>query len=158
MIATTAMYPAVLLTHSWLRYIVLAFGLWLLVAAVRGVRSGGTWANGDERAQKWFLAALDTQFLLGLLLYFFLSPISEAAMGDLGAAMKDPHLRFFGVEHIATMILAVATAHIGRVRARKKTGTARYRTTMWTQLLWLLLTCAAIPWPFLDIGRPLLRM
>jgi hypothetical protein len=67
-------------------------------------------------------------------------------------------LRFFGVEHIATMLIAVAVAHVGRVRSKRKQGAARYRSTLVFQSIWLLLTLAAIPWPGLDIARPLFRM
>lgn len=151
------MYAVVLLLHSWVRYLVLGFGLWVLVLAVRGWR-GGAWSERDERVQVRFLAVLDTQFLLGLVLYFLLSPITDAALDDLGAAMKDPHLRFFGVEHIATMVLAVAAAHIGRDRAKRKPLGARAKTVAIAMLVWLVLTLVAIPWPGLDIGRPLFRM
>jgi hypothetical protein len=151
-------YSVVLFIHSWLRYAVLGAGLWLLIASIRGLRGGQPWAKGDERAHVAFLGLLDTQLVLGLTLYFVLSPISAAAMANFGAAMKNPHLRFFGVEHIVTMLLAIVVAHVGRVRAKRKQGSARYRTTLITQAIWLLLTLAAIPWPGLDIARPLFRM
>lgn len=151
------MYGVVLFVHSWLRYAVLALGLWLLLAAARGLRGESAWSKGDERAHVAFLGLLDTQLLLGLSLYFLLSPISAAAMADFGAAMKNPHLRFFGVEHITTMLLAVIVAHVGRVRSKRKQGPARYRSSLITQSIWLVLTLAAIPWPGLDIARPLFR-
>jgi hypothetical protein len=47
---------------------------------------------------------------------------------------------------------------VGRARTKRREGRARYRTTLITQSLWLLLTLAAIPWPGLDIARPLFRM
>lgn len=150
-------YAAVLLFHSWFRYVVLGLGLWLLIACVLGLRGRGAWSGRDERSQVGFLAALDTQMLLGLVLYFVLSPLTAAAISDFGAAMKNPHLRFFGVEHISAMLLGVIVAHVGRVRARRKQGGARYRTTLVTQALWLVLTLAGIPWPMLDVGRPLFR-
>jgi hypothetical protein len=152
------MYITLLFIHSWLRYAVLALGLWLLVIAVRRVRSGTPWSPIHERVHVGFLAALDTQLLLGLLLYFVLSPVTEAALANMSGAMKDGQLRFFGVEHIATMFIAIAVAHIGRVRSKRKAGTARYRSILVFQTIWLLLTLAAIPWPGLDVGRPLFRM
>jgi hypothetical protein len=152
------MYIAVLFIHSWLRYVVLFLGAWLLVASARGLRGGGTWSPSDERLHVGFLAVLDSQLLLGLSLYFVLSPISAAARVNMALAMKDPHLRFFGVEHIATMLIAIVLAHVGRVRAKRKHGRARYRSTLITQIFWLLLTLSAIPWPGLDIARPLFRM
>ena len=111
-----------------------------------------------ERLHIAFISVLDVQLLLGLTLYFVLSPITAAAMHHFGAAMKDAQLRFFGVEHIFTMLLAIAVAHIGRIRSKRKTGSARHRSVLITQAFWLLITLAAIPWPGLDIARPLFRM
>jgi len=152
------MYTFVLITHSWLRYLVLGFGLWLLVASFRGWRRSSAWSASDERLHTLFLSALDTQLLLGLVLYFVLSPLPSAAFADFGAAMKVAPLRFFALEHFVTMLIAVIIAHVGRVRAKRKEGAARYRSVLITQAVWLLLTLAAIPWPMLDVGRPLFRM
>jgi len=151
------MYLAVLYTHSWLRYLVLALGLWLLVTSFRAWRAGASWSESLEKAHVRFLAVLDTQLLLGLSLYFVLSPIAGAALSNLRAAMPDPTLRFYGVEHIATMLIAVIVAHVGRVRSKKKSGSARCKSAFVTQLTWVVLTLAAIPWPGLDIARPLFR-
>ena len=150
------MYSVVLFTHSWLRYLVLGFGIALLALAVRGLQ-GGTWTEKQERIHVLFTAILDVQFLLGLLLYFKLSPITQAALANMGAAMKEPTLRFFGVEHIATMLIAVIIAHVGRARSKRKQGRARFKSVLITQIVWLLVTLAAIPWPVLDVGRPLFR-
>jgi hypothetical protein len=136
---------------------VLGLGLWLLIVSIAGVRAGGAWAPKHERLHKQFLAVLDTQLLLGLFLYFFLSPITAAARANMAIAMKDAQLRFFSVEHIATMLIAVAVAHVGRVRSKRREGRLRYRSTFITQTLWLVLTMIAIPWPGLDIGRPIFR-
>jgi hypothetical protein len=151
------MYTVALFIHSWFRYLVLACGIWLLIASARAMRAGGEWLPKHERLQLGFVALLDTQLLLGLSLYFILSPISAAAMSNLAAAMKDAQLRFFGVEHIATMLIAIVVAHVGRARAKRKQARARYRTTLITQIAWLILTLAAIPWPGLDVARPMLR-
>lgn len=150
------MYSVVLFTHSWLRYLVLGFGIALLVLCIRGLQ-GGVWAEKHERTHVLFTAILDVQILLGLLLYFALSPITQAALANMGAAMKEPTLRFFGVEHIFTMLIAVIVAHVGRARSKRKQGKARFKSVVITQSLWLLLTLAAIPWPGLDIARPLFR-
>lgn len=148
------MYVSVLFIHSYLRWIVLAAGLAVLVAALRG---GAQSPKGLDRVHSVFLGLLDLQLLLGLALYFFLSPLAQAARQNLALAMKEPNLRFFGVEHIATMLIAVVVAHLGRVRSKRKTGPARARSVAITQVVWLLLTLAAIPWPGLDVARPLFR-
>jgi hypothetical protein len=151
------MYSVVLYTHSWLRYLVLGLGIAVLFVCARD-RKLSAWGEQHERLHVLFLAVLDVQFLLGLLLYFKLSPYSQSALANMGAAMKDPTLRFFGVEHMATMLVAVIVAHVGRVRSKKKQGAAHFRSALITQCVWLLLTLAAIPWPSLDVGRPFFRL
>ena len=151
------MYVVVLFIHSWLRYVVLALGLALVLAAFGGLRTKISWAPNHERLHKVFLGVLDSQLLLGLTLWFFLSPITAAARANMGLAMKDAQLRFFGVEHLVTMLIAVAVAHVGRVRSKRREGRLRYRSVLITQIVWLVLTLIAIPWPGLDIARPLFR-
>lgn len=152
------MYGVTIILHSWLRYVVLGFGVWLLVLAFRGRRSAGTWTENDERVQRMFMASLNVQFLLGLVLYAWLSPITQAAFADMGAAMKNGGLRFFAVEHLLLMVIAVAIAHIGKARAKRRTGADRYRTTFRMTLGWLVLTLLAIPWPWMQAGRPWFRL
>jgi hypothetical protein len=151
------MYIAVLFVHSWLRWIVLALGAWLLAASIAGAARKRDWSAQLERLHASFLGLLDLQFLLGIALYFVLSPIAAAARSNFAVAMKEPTLRFFGVEHIATMLIAVVVAHLGRVRSKRKQGPARLRSAAITTAVWLLCTLAAIPWPGLDIARPLFR-
>ena len=98
---------------------------------------------------------LDLQFLLGLLLYGVLSPITWAAFHDIGAAMKDSIARFWTVEHAFGMIVAIALAHIGRSRVHK-TGYdgRRHKLSAIFFTLALLIILASIPWPSLAHGRP----
>lgn len=141
------MYAIVLIIHSWLRWAVLAAGL---VATVRG-------GSRDESAGKWFTILLDVQLLVGLLLYFALSPVTGAALDDFGGAMKVPQLRFFAVEHVLGMLIAMTLAHIGRARVRKAPVGRKARTAAIFYGLALVAILASIPWPGLPAGRPLFR-
>lgn len=154
------MYVWLLTTHSWLRYLVLLLGAALFLASLRGRMAKRAWQPSDTRLQQAFIAALNLQVVLGLGLYFGLSPYASAALADLGSAMSDPQLRFWGVEHSITMLIATALAHVGKARSRRAAGEggSRHRTLLVFQGLWLALTLAAIPWPGLDIGRPLFRL
>ena len=141
------MYEIALLVHSWLRWAVLAAG----VAAIVG---GST---REERAGKWFTILLDTQMLLGLLLYFVLSPITRAALQDFGGAMGAPQLRFFAVEHVFGMVIAIVLAHVGRGKVRKAAPERKARTAAIFYGLALVAILASIPWPGMPAGRPLFR-
>ena len=115
-----------LVLHSLLRWVVLLAGI---AAVARGFMGGKgkSWTTSDSRAGLLFITALDLQFLLGLLLYVFLSPTVRTAFVNFGAAMKDPMLRFFAVEHILGMIVAITLAHIGRARTKKATPDITYQ-------------------------------
>ena len=75
-------YAAVLVIQSWLRWLVLLAGIAAFVRAASGAATGRGWTPADDRAGFWFSIALDVQFLLGLILHVFLSPITHAAFSD----------------------------------------------------------------------------
>ena len=150
------MYGLVLDVHSWLRWAVIIAGLWTLLRAwLPGRRP---WTAADDRSVRLFIIALDIQFLLGLLLYFALSPFTRQAMADFGAAMKVAGLRFFAVEHVVGMLVAITLAHIGAARIRKTPPERRHRLAAIYFLLALLAILASIPWPGMPAGRPLFRI
>jgi hypothetical protein len=151
------MYSSILLLHSWLRWIVIIAGLLAFARAASGASGRKSWTPADDRAGFWFSTALDVQFVLGLVLYFFLSPFTAAALDDFGAAMKNPGLRYFAVEHVFGMLIGVALVHVGRVRARKADSLRRHKVAAIFFGLALLAILAAIPWPGTPNGRPLLR-
>ncbi|XXX77779.1 hypothetical protein WMF30_03260 [Sorangium sp. So ce134] len=152
-------YSFVLVVHSWLRWAVLLLGLWALVRSVQGWTQRRPWTATDRKASAAFVGALDAQLLLGLLLYVVLSPLRPTSLAALKAAMPIAALRFFAVEHVFLMIVAVAVAHIASARAKRAADpTARHRRIAIGVLFALLLVLAAIPWPFLPYGRPLFRL
>ena len=150
-------YAAALTLHSWIRWLVLLTGIAAFGRAAAGASGRKPWRPSDDRAGFWFVMALDTQFLLGILLYAFLSPVTHQAFGDFGAAMKNSGLRFWAVEHGVGMLLGVALAHIGRARTRKTDSLRRHRVAAIFFGLALAVILASIPWPGTPNGRPLLR-
>jgi hypothetical protein len=150
------MYTTVLALHSWIRWIALIAAVGTTLAALRGKVAGA-----NSLADRWGMIAmmvLDTQMLLGLLLYFVLSPNTKAIMENFGAAMKDPALRFWAVEHTVTMFAAIAVAHVGRVLARKAASPAAKRTRLLICFgLSTVLIILGMPWPGRPGGRPLFR-
>jgi hypothetical protein len=150
------LYSLVLTLHSWLRWLVLLTG----VLAVGRSLTGGArrWVAADDRAGRLFSVSLDVQFLLGLLLYFALSPFTRQAMQDFAGAMRTAPLRFWAVEHVFGMLIGIVLVHIGRSRIRKaQTDRKRHRTAALFYGLALVAIAAAIPWPGLPNARPLFR-
>jgi hypothetical protein len=150
------MYTTVLALHSWIRWIALIAAVGTTLAALRGKVAGA-----NSLADRWGMIAmmvLDTQMLLGLLLYFVLSPNTKAIMENFGAAMKDPALRFWAVEHTVTMFAAIALAHVGRVLARKAVSPDAKRMRLLICFgLATVLIIVGMPWPGRPGGRPLFR-
>lgn len=151
-------YSFALFLHSTLRWGVVLAGLIALANALNGWLRARSFTPADERLQRAFVGITDLQFLLGLALYFFFSPIVDAFWDAPRAAMKERTLRFFGIEHVTSMVVAVALLHVGRVRAKKAPADRlRFRRFALTSFFALALMGAAIPWPGLRHGRPLAR-
>ena len=151
------MYSAALFLHSWTRWAVIGAGVFALLRAISRASGRRPWTPADDRAGFWFTLTLDVQFTIGLVLYFFLSPLTAAALKDFGGAMKDTALRFWAVEHLVGMFIGVALAHIGRARVQKAAALGKHRTAAIFFGLALLIILASIPWPGTPTGRPLLR-
>jgi hypothetical protein len=152
------MYPTVLLAHSWLRWAVILLGLVAAARAIGGAMSRRHWSPADDQIGRLFGIALDVQVLLGALLYFALSPITRAAMSDFGGAMKVSAMRFWAVEHVLGMIVALALVHAGRARVRRVAdGPLKHRVAATFFILALVAILASIPWPGMPNGRPLIR-
>lgn len=153
-----AMYTSVLTVHSWLRWAVILTALVAVARALAGAAGKRAWTRADERAGFWFLLTFDLQVVIGLLLYFALSPITRAAMQDFGAVMGSAGLRFWAVEHTFGMLVAIALAHAGRGKTKKLTDpAARHRVAAICYGLALVAILVSIPWPGLPNARPLVR-
>lgn len=141
------MYPFVLSLHSIVRWLVVIIGVIAVARAFIGWLGGRQWQQLDDRLGLGFTTILDINLLLGLLLYFFLSPVTTSAFKDFGAAMSDSNARFFAVEHISVMIVAIIVAHIGRSRSKKATeDKSKFKQAAIFFGLAMLLVLLAIPW------------
>ena len=114
------MYSFMLNTHSYLRWAVVIIGIIAVVMAWAGVFSKARWTPQQVTLGRLATIAFDTQALVGVLLYAWLSPITTGAFRDMGAAMKDAGVRFYVAEHSLIMIVAAVLIHIGVWRARKE--------------------------------------
>ena len=152
------LYDPLLVSHSWIRWVVVLTGLIAVVRGVAGWTGRRPWVAADGRAGLWFTVSLDVQVLLGLLLYFAFSPLTAAAMDDFGGAMRNSVMRFWAVEHAFGGIAALALAHVGRVRIRKTSDTMRrHRLAAIFFGLALIIVLVSIPWPGTPYARELFR-
>lgn len=141
------MYSFVLGAHNIARWLAILIGVVALVRCYRGLFTGAAWTARERTSLSAYANALGVQFLLGLLLYVWLSPIPRLAFRDMAATMGDRDLRFFVVEHPVAMILAMVLAHVAVARTRKAaTDAARFRLAAILVTISLVLVFGMIPW------------
>jgi hypothetical protein len=151
------MYTGLLSLHSYLRWVILILELVVIFRSLSGMTSGRPFGPGDRKAGLFLLISAHTQLLVGLYLYFA-GPWGLANIRNLGfgAVMKDSVARFYAVEHIFGMLVAIVLITIGRGVAKKPIpDTAKHTRSFWFFLLALIIILATIPWPFrAGVARP----
>ena len=141
--------------HSLLRWVVILAGLWALLRVWSGFVGRSNWSKKDQMAGLLFTSTLNLQLVLGLILYG-ISPITRSAMANFAAAMKDSTLRFFAVEHLSGMLLAVVIAQVGySISKRAGTDRGKFLKAGVAYSIAVALILASVPWPFMKYGRPL---
>lgn len=141
------MYVFTLALHNIMRWVVVLTALWLMYRTYSGLFGRRAYTAQDAAAGRWFTIGLDVQLLLGLLLYFVLSPLTKNALADFGGAMSNSDVRFFLVEHSLMMVVAVIVAHVGSAQVRKSADDrAKFvRSAIWYTIA-VLVVLASIPW------------
>ncbi len=150
------MYTVVLALHSLVRWAVLLSAVLAVAVTWRGWLLGGPFARPARVAGVALSASVDLQVLLGLLLYFFLSPFTPIGHADPARTLAEPGFRYWAISHPLTGLLVAVAAHAGSVLARRAPDDAsRHRRAALAYGAALLLAAAAVPWPFWHYGRPL---
>ncbi len=141
------MYTGFLHLHNMLRWFVLIIALIVLIRSYYGWLGKAKWNKADNIFGIIFTASMDFQFLVGTVLYAFLSPITKAAFSNFGAAMQNTELRFYAVEHILMMVVALILVHIGRAKLKRATsGKKKFMMASVFYTLAIIIILAAIPW------------
>ncbi len=113
------MYQGLLHLHSFTRYIVLIFLLVVIVQALSGVTGNKPFGKSNNKMSLFLLIFTHVQMLVGLILYF-VSPFVK--FGD--TTMSDKMTRYWTVEHIFGMLIAVVLITVARISAKKLTTDA----------------------------------
>lgn len=138
------MYTGLTHAHSGLRWLVLLFLLLAIISAYRAWKGGGSLSKMPLFA----LIVTHIQMLIGFVLYF-ISPYVSFGEGF----MKQAVTRFYSVEHITLMLIAIVLITVGHSKAKRKaTDEAKGKTIFTFYLIALILIFLAIPWPFRGLG------
>lgn len=142
--------------HNITRWALLVFAILVIVRGFSGWLGKKPWTLADASAGKWYLMLFDIQLLLGLILFF--TKGWGGALMNFGEIAGTPSVRFFAMEHWLMMLVALIAAHVGSMKIKKaESDIVKHRNASLYYLASLLLVLAAIPWPGMEAGRPLLR-
>jgi uncharacterized membrane protein YozB (DUF420 family) len=126
--------------HSGLRWVALIL---LLLAIVNSLIS----RNYDKKHKMinlFAMVSLHTQLLIGLILYFVSDKVKF-----FDGWMKDAFYRFYGMEHLLGMVVAIVLVTIGRKIAEKQTNDIdKHKKIRTWYTIGLVIIIASIPWPF----------
>lgn len=110
------MYNGLLITHSYLRYIILILLIVVIITSLAGLINKKPYTDTDNKLGLFLFISTHLQLLLGLIL-FFISPAVQFS----GEAMKDPSTRYWLVEHNTAMIIAIVFITLARTTSKKMT-------------------------------------
>lgn len=146
-----------LFLHSWLRWIILIL---LLVGIFNSLsKMQQPLSSVAKKMNLWLMIAAHITLIIGLYQYFF-GPKGFIFFKTEGVAsvMKNPALRFWAVEHITGMIIAIILITITRGIAKKSTEPAKKnKKLLLFYILALVIILASIPWPGRFGDVPLFR-
>jgi len=126
--------------HSGLRWIALV----LLLLAIYNAFTAKEYEKKHRLVNMFAMISLHTQLLIGLALYF-----TSDKVQFIEGWMKSPLLRFYGMEHLAGMLIAIVLVTIGHSKSKKATESSdKFKAIKLWYVLALVLILAFIPWPF----------
>ncbi|GIV37879.1 MAG: hypothetical protein KatS3mg032_2258 [Cyclobacteriaceae bacterium] len=108
------MYTGLLHTHSLLRYFVLLMLVIVVAGSLLKWASNKPYGRLDDKASLYLLIFTHLQLLAGLILYI-VSPFVQFNSGTMSEKMT----RYWTIEHITLMLLAIALITVARIRTKK---------------------------------------
>ncbi len=131
---------ALVSAHSGLRWIALL----LLLLAIINAFTAKNYEKKHRLVNLFTMITFHTQLVLGIILYF----ISDKVQFTEGW-MKEAMYRFYGMEHLSGMLLAIIAITIGHSKSKKGAdAAAKFKAIKLWYVLALILVVAFIPWPF----------
>lgn len=151
-------YTFTLFLHSWNRWLILIAGIIVIASAINGITSKSDYSPFQRKWGLVFLSSLHLQLLIGLIMYFFVSPLTMQALADFGSAMKDSGLRYWAVEHAFVNLVAIGLAQTGSILVKRSADSSakNRKTLIWTSVA-ILLILLMIPMGMMGVDRPWFR-
>ena len=153
------MYEILLNLHSWLRWLVLGMAVVVIYNNYNGWKSGLVYSDKDKKLNTYLMLLLHSQLVIGLALYFGVSPMMKDIMANFGGSMKDSAQRFWSVEHMMGLVIGIIVAQIGASKAKKQsTDAQKFKTGFMWFTIAILIIILMIPFGIWNVERPMFRM
>lgn len=134
------MYEGLKHAHSGLRWLALILILW----AIYNAFTSKEFNKREKLVNLFSMVSLHTQLLLGFILYF-ISPRVRFFEGW----MKDAAYRFYGLEHLIGMLIAVVIITLGYSKSKRASTVAeKFKPIKIFYIIGLIIILVSIPWPF----------
>ena len=112
---------------------------------------------GDKKVGLFLMISAHIMLLIGLYQWFAgrwgLHNIKKLGMK---AVMQDGVYRFWAIEHLTGMLIAIILITIGRGSVKKNINDkAKHSRSFWFYFFALIIILVTVPWPFREVARPL---
>lgn len=136
------MYTGLKHLHSGLRYVVLILLILAIINAISGLVGKKTYTEGNRKLNLFTLISAHIQLLVGLGLYALSTMVS---FSDMATVMKTANLRYWTVEHISMMIIAIVLITVGHAKSKRgETAGAKHKSIAVFYTIALVVILAAI--------------
>ncbi|MBK7882304.1 MAG: hypothetical protein IPJ83_17365 [Saprospiraceae bacterium] len=153
------MYEILLNLHSWLRWLVLGMAVVVIYNNYNGWKSGLVYSDKDKKLNTYLMLLLHSQLVIGLALYFGVSPMMKDIMANFGGSMKDSAQRFWSVEHMMGMVIGIIVAQIGASKAKNNPPMHKNsKPDLCGFTIAILIIILMIPFGIWNVERPMFRM
>lgn len=151
------MYNGLLHSHNLMRWIILILLVIAVLRHLSGMNKKTLVTAGDKKIDLFLMISAHITLVIGLYQWIAgpwgLKNIQNIGFGEV---MKNSAFRFWGVEHITGMLLAIILITIGRGAVKRAVDAAAHKKAFWCFLIALVVILVTVPWPFREgIARPL---
>jgi NADH:ubiquinone oxidoreductase subunit 2 (subunit N) len=127
--------------HSGLRWVAII----LLLLAIINAFTSKTFEKKHKMINLFTMITLHTQLIIGLVQYF----ITSGKVKFFDGWMKEAVFRFYGMEHLMGMLIAIVLITVGYSKSKRgTTDSEKFKPIKLFYLIGFILIIASIPWPF----------
>lgn len=151
------MYTGLLHLHNLMRWIILILLIIAVFRHLTAMNAKRPVNAADKKIDLFLMISAHITLVIGIYQWIAgpwgLQNILNSGMGEV---MKNSAFRFWAVEHITGMLIAIVLITIGRSAVKKASDASVHKKAFWFFLIALVVVIASVPWPFREaIARPL---